>query len=71
MTKYYMVGKVPVALERREDGTVLLRAFSPSARTFTSDARYYSEIQRNDSGRVREIPQAEYQAKVAVLQANY
>lgn len=70
MTKYYMVGRVPVELSRRKDGSVMLLAFSPTSGQFTSDARYYSEIQRNDSGRVREIPQAEYQQRLAHLQAS-
>ena len=69
MTRYYLVGRVPVAYERREDGSVVLRAFNPLTRAFVTDARYYSEIERDDTGRVRELTPAEYEATVEALRA--
>lgn len=57
MTRHSVVGKESVALEWRDDGTNPRRAFSPSASTFTSDARDSNETRRTGSGWVCGVAQ--------------
>lgn len=66
--QYFLVGRVPVKLQERSDGVVLL-AFNPLLGGFVSDARYYSTIKRHqgDDDGVEKITEAEFEARVHEL----
>lgn len=71
MTKYYLVGKVPVEIAERVDGSVAVRAFNPLMGGFVTDARYYGAVQFEDMGRVQETDQRGFEDAVQNLQQAY
>lgn len=68
MTQFYLVGAVPVKLNRLGDGTAVLEAFNRRTGRFEPHARYDSLIHRDDTGLVRAVTEAEFAASVAELQ---
>lgn len=65
-TKYYLVGRVPVAMTIREDG-VYIRAFNPLLGGYVADARYYSAIKFGENGDVRPITEEQFKAQAREL----
>ena len=67
MTKFYLVGTVPVKIEKRPDGATMVQAFNVQLGRLENNSRYYTMIRRDDTGLVRVITEAEFDAQVAAL----
>lgn len=67
MTTFYLVGEVPVRLERRMDQSTVVEAFNRRSGRFEANSSYYSAIHRDDTGLVRELDADEFQAVVERL----
>ncbi|MBZ9715404.1 hypothetical protein [Deinococcus multiflagellatus] len=67
MTKFYLVGTVPVKIERRADGATVVQAFNVQLGRLENNSRYYTMIRRDDTGLVRLITEAEFDAHVQAL----
>lgn len=67
MTKYYMVGAVPVKVVRQEGGQTAILAFNVHLGHFESNSRYYSMIRRDDTGLVRQVTEEEFEFAVEQL----
>ncbi|GAA5512313.1 hypothetical protein Dcar01_01027 [Deinococcus carri] len=67
MTKYYMVGAVPVKVVRQEEGQTVILAFNVHLGRFESNSRYYSMIRRDDTGLVRQVTEEEFEFAVEQL----
>ncbi|GGR27279.1 hypothetical protein [Deinococcus ruber] len=69
MTKFYLVGEVPVRMVFRDDGTTALEAFNRRTGRFEANSRYYSMIRRDDTGLVQAVSETEFSQAVSRLQA--
>lgn len=67
MTKYYMVGAVPVQVVRQTEGQTVILAFNVHLGRFESNSRYYSMIRRDDTGLVRQVTEEEFNFAVEQL----
>ncbi|GGM58412.1 hypothetical protein GCM10008956_37540 [Deinococcus arenae] len=67
MTKFYLVGTIPVKIEKRADGTTVVQAFNVQLGRLENNSRYYTMIRRDDTGLVKVITAAEFDAHVAAL----
>ncbi|WP_188964855.1 RelA/SpoT domain-containing protein [Deinococcus aquiradiocola] len=64
---YYLLGQVPVKMEERPGEGVSLVAYDPSRGGYVADARYYSDIKREDREPVSVITEAEFLRQVEHL----
>jgi len=67
MTKYYMVGAVPVKVVRELGGQTVILAFNVHLGRFESNSRYYSMIHRDDTGLVCPVSEDEFNLAVEQL----
>ncbi|WP_407571601.1 hypothetical protein [Deinococcus altitudinis] len=67
VTRYYLLGQVPVKLEEGPGEGAALVAYDPSRGGFVADARYYSAIKREDREPVREISAEEFRLQIERL----
>ena len=67
MIKYYIVGRVPVKIEKRDDGTTVIQAFNAALGRFETNSRYYSMIRRDDTGLVRKVTHEDFELEVEQL----
>lgn len=67
MKKFYLVGRVPVKIEKCADGTTVIQAFNAALGRFETNSRYYSMIKRDDTGLVRKVTQEEFEFEVSQL----
>ncbi|MCP2013985.1 hypothetical protein L1280_001122 [Deinococcus sp. HSC-46F16] len=68
MTKYYMVGAVPVKVIKQPGGQTVILAFNAHLGQFESNSRYYSMIRRDDTGLVRPVTEEAFGFAVEQLQ---
>lgn len=67
MTKFYLVGTVPVKVERQADGQTVILAFNAHLGRFETNSRYYSMIRRDDTGLVRQVSEPDFEFAVEQL----
>lgn len=66
--RFFLVGKVPVSFERDARGVRVL-AFDGVSGAFEPRPDYWTEIDYDRSGRVREVDEPEFARAVAALRA--
>ncbi len=67
VTRYYLLGQIPVRLEEGPGEGAALVAFDPTRGGYVADARYYSAIKREDREPVREITAERFREQVERL----